>query len=244
MAITAYQTIQCDAVPTADADLTNKKYVDDAVAAVSGGSGGSSDSLVNTQGTFTAHMPQTPYLAMDESAETYLVPQESIAAEFSSSVSYSPGNYCVCYGRLYRRNKNLGSAGTPSLVSEYWDAVSVADMVNGAAGCVKPVYTQNLGYGGIFSMADNPAVIIFQTGAVKAPTGLMPQNYTPSAYMEIECHFPVAEGGYPTILNWNNHIATWIKGSIDDLKSAGTHIVKLRIKDSGETVLAEYVGKY
>ena len=246
MAIEAYSIISCETAPTEDSHLANKKYVDEAVAASGGGGGGgSSDSLVNGEGTYTARMPVTPpYLTQSNPAETYLVPQESIAAGYSASVSYSSGDFCVRNGRLYRRNGNIGSAGEPSLVSLYWDAVSVADMVRSVAGCGKSVYTQSPGFGGIFSMADNPEVIIFQTGAVKTSTGLMPQNYTPSAYMEIECHFPVAEDKYPDVLNWNNHIATWIKGSIDDLKSAGTHIVKLRIMNSGSTVYAEYIGKY
>jgi hypothetical protein len=245
MAITAFQTIQCDAVPTADNDLTNKKYVDEAVASAGGGGGGggSSDRLTtNTQGVYAIGPPNI-------GQSTYLVPQTTIAAEYNAATTYQIGDICTYQGELWRRQFQAGSGVAPNSVGMLWQKITLISAVGGAGGggYDKTTATVNGGNGTV-DMTSKPEVIIDTCPYFLGTIGLILTNGSLSGMLSVEVHivyttagtrssFLVGAGGSPREV-------VWVRGGLSDMSTAGTHIVRLRKFASGEDIYAEYVGKY
>ena len=239
MAITAYQTIQCDAVPTADADLTNKKYVDDAVAAVSGGSGGgASDHLTTASSGVVSYGP--PNIVQS----TYLVPQTVIANEYYSGTTYQIGDLCTYQGELWQRRNVAGSGVAPSSTGMLWSQVVLSSLLaSGGGSCDKPT-TAVSGSDGTADMTGNPEVIIDNYPYFLGTIGLRLSNLTITGMMSVEVHLVYTSAGTRTSFKANDTEVTWVRGSLSDLSTAGTHIVRLRMFQGSTTVTAEYVGSY
>ena len=246
MAISAYEKIQCDAVPTSDNDLTNKKYVDTAVANAGGGSGGgggSSDHRTTNIPEVYAYGPPNIWQA------PYLVPQTAIAEEYSSSRTYQIGDICAYQGELWRRQFQAGSGVVPSSTGMLWTKITLISAVGGVGGggYDKTVATVNGGNGTV-DMTPKPEVIIDTCPYFLGTIGLILSNGSLTGMLSVEVHlvyssagtrssFLVSAGGSPREV-------VWVRGGLSDLSTAGTHIVRLRKFASGEDIYAEYVGKY
>lgn len=244
MAITAFQTIQCDAVPTADNDLTNKRYVDNAVANAGGGSGGggASDHLTtNIQGVVAYGPPNI-------GQSTYLVPQTAIAAEYNASTTYQIGDICSYQGELWRRQFQAGSGVAPSSTGMLWQKITLVSAVGaGGGGYDKTTATVNGGNGTV-DMTSKPEVIIDTCPYFLGTIGLILNNGSLSGMLSLEVHIVYTAAGtrssFMVGAGSSPREVVWVRGSLSDLSTAGTHIVRLRKFASGEDIYAEYVGKY
>ena len=244
MAITAFQTIQCDAVPTADNDLTNKRYVDNAVANAGGGSGGggASDHLTTNVSGVVAYGP--PNIVQS----TYLVPQTAIAEEYSSTKTYQIGDICAYQGELWRRQFQVGSGIAPSSTGVLWTRVVLMSLLGGSGGGANKATTTVNGGNGTADMTGSPEVIIDSSPHFIGTIGLKFSNLVVTGMLSVEVHLVYTSDGTRSSFKVESSSGlqevTWVRGGLSDLSTAGTHIVRLRIFADSSAVLAEYVGKY
>lgn len=236
--IPALSKIQCNVTPTEDSDLANKKYVDDTVAASSGG-GGTPDRL--TAGNIDSLAPDLLGQA------TYLAAQTAIASEYSAVKAYQIGDVCAYHGELWRRQFQAGSGIAPSSGGMLWTKVALASALGGGGSADKKTATVNSGDGTV-DMSGNPEVIIDGASFFLVTIGLILSNLSVSGMLSVEVHVTYASAATRSAFKvsaWNGPVdVTWIRGSLADLSSAGTHIVRLRAFPNGSAVYAEYVGKY
>ena len=238
--VPALAKIQCDIAPTDNADLANKKYVDDAVASASGG--GASDHLTtDTQGVYA-------YAPLGIGVSTYLVPQTVIATEYDPATTYQIGDICTYQGELWKRQLMSGSGTTPSSTGMLWQKVDLSSMLAGGGGSAdKATATVNGGNGAV-DMTGNPEVIIDNSPFFIGTIGLILSNLSITGMLCVEVHITYASAGTRSSFKVNAgsgaQEVVWVRGGLSDLSSAGTHIVRLRKFAATGSVYAEYIGVY
>ena len=240
MAIEAFSIISCETAPTENSHLTNKQYVDEAVANASGG--GSSDRLTtNTQGVYAIGPPNI-------GMSTYLVPQTTIAAEYNAAKTYQIGDICTYQGELWQRLTMAGSGVAPSTTGMLWRKVVLSSLLAGAGGSCDKLTTTVNGGNGTVDMTSKPEVIIDTCPYFLGTIGLILTNCSLSGMLSVEVHIVYTTAGTRSSFlvgaGSNPREVVWVRGGLSDMSTAGTHIVRLRKFASGEDIYAEYVGKY
>ena len=240
MAITAFQKIQCAAVPTADADLANKKYVDDAVANAGGGSGGgASDRL--TAGNVDSLAPDS----LGQS--TYLVAQTAIATEYSSIKTYQIGDVIAYHGELWQRNFASGSGVPPSTGGMMWKRVTAHSLIPKTKGCDLGVVTYSPGSS--INLSDYPCVVKIGSSFVGTlgTIGVDFGGITIGGMLSIELHIDCASTRPSAIpIKWEGTALTtvWMNGVLGSIVQGKVNVVRLRYFPGTSNAILDYVGAY
>lgn len=249
------------------------KYVATAIAGVNTGGTSSSSTptaLTDSNGTYTASCPTlTDNTTVSVAGHTheslqniygvaiyppaiggtggYMIAQDAIFASYSESQTYEVGDVCSYQGELWQRRTTRGSGVAPSTAGMLWAKTTLSSMLSNGAGADKATTTVN-GGNGVADMTGNPEVIIDNYPFFLGTIGLKLSNLTITGMMSVEVHLVYTSAGtrpsFKVQAGGDLEEVTWVRGSLSDLSTAGTHIVRLRMFQGSSTVTAEYVGKY
>lgn len=246
MAITAYQTIQCAAVPTDDADLTNKLYVDTAVANAGGGSsGGETDHLKDSQSANYYYIPTLIGLA----GTKYLVGQETVASEYSSSKTYQVGDICTYQGHLWKRINASGSGVTPMYGGTLWTQVTVESLIPRSQGCDLGEVNYTPGSG--VNLSNYPGVVKVAStySSTLGTLGIDLGGITVGGMLSLELHIDCSNSTPSSLpIKWQGAslATTWVGSGtgVVGLISGKVNIVKLRMFPGEGKATLELIGGY
>lgn len=178
--------------------------------------------------------------------EGYMLSQEAVAPSYSPSATYAIGDVCSYQGELWERKNASGGGVAPSTQGMLWSKTTMISMLGGG-GAIKKTATVNPGNGTV-DMSGGAEVVIDQSTYFLGTVGLIFSNISGSGMLSVEVHLVFSSAGtrssFKVSAGSGSQEVTWIRGSLSDLSTAGTHIVHLRSFTTGSAIYAEYIGSY